>query len=70
MTALFVKMSGKESTPATLIVWVALPAGYHVFVLLIDLVKYATDASPYRMFPKVVVSPRTIDNLAAARSLD
>src|ERR1700678_1330344 len=26
---------------------------------LIDLVKYATDASPYRMFPKVGDSPRT-----------
>ncbi len=24
---------------------------------VIDLVKYATDASPYRMFPKVVVTP-------------
>jgi D-lactate dehydrogenase len=31
---------------------------------LIDLVKYATDASPYRMFPKVVVSPRTVDDVA------
>src|ERR1700730_787438 len=30
---------------------------------LIDLVKYATDASPYRMFPKVVVSPRTVDEV-------
>jgi D-lactate dehydrogenase len=31
---------------------------------VIDLVKYATDASPYRMFPKVVVTPRTIDEVA------
>jgi hypothetical protein len=31
---------------------------------IIDLVKYATDASPYRMFPKVVVSPRTVDDVA------
>jgi D-lactate dehydrogenase len=30
---------------------------------LIDLIKYATDASPYRMFPKVVVSPRTVDEV-------
>jgi D-lactate dehydrogenase len=30
---------------------------------LIDLVKYATDASPYRMFPKVVVSPRTVEEV-------
>jgi D-lactate dehydrogenase len=31
---------------------------------VIDLVKYATDASPYRMFPKVVVSPRAVDEVA------
>ena len=31
---------------------------------VIDLVKYATDASPYRMFPKIVVSPRTVDEIA------
>ena len=30
----------------------------------IDLVKYATDASAYRMFPKVVVSPRSVDEVA------
>src|SRR5580692_11407556 len=32
---------------------------------LIDLVRYATDASPYRMFPKVVVSPRNEQDVAA-----
>ena len=31
---------------------------------VIDLVKYATDASPYRMFPKVVVTPHTVDDVA------
>src|SRR5258707_13483673 len=31
---------------------------------VIDLVKYATDASPYRMFPKVVVAPSTVDQVA------
>jgi D-lactate dehydrogenase len=31
---------------------------------VIDLVKYATDASPYRMFPKVVVTPRTVEEIA------
>jgi D-lactate dehydrogenase len=31
---------------------------------LIDLVKYATDASPYRMFPKVVVTPGTVEDVA------
>jgi D-lactate dehydrogenase len=31
---------------------------------VIDLVKYATDASPYRMFPKVVVTPRTVEEVA------
>jgi D-lactate dehydrogenase len=30
---------------------------------LTDLIRYATDASPYRMFPKVVVSPRTVDEV-------
>jgi FAD binding domain len=34
-----------------------------VYSRLIDLVKYATDASPYRMFPKVVVSPRTVEEV-------
>jgi D-lactate dehydrogenase len=29
-----------------------------------DLIRYATDASPYRMFPKVVVSPRRITDVA------
>ena len=29
----------------------------------IDIVRYATDASPYRLFPKVVVSPRTVDEI-------
>jgi D-lactate dehydrogenase len=28
------------------------------------LVRYATDASPYRLFPKVVVSPRTVEEVA------
>ena len=31
---------------------------------VIDLVKYATHASAYRMFPNVVVSPRTVDEVA------
>lgn len=35
----------------------------HVHSCLIDLVKYATDASPYRMFPKVVVSPQTVEEV-------
>jgi len=30
----------------------------------IDLIRYASDASPYRMFPKIVVSPRTVDQVA------
>ena len=29
-----------------------------------DLIRYATDASPYRLFPKVVVSPRTVEEVA------
>lgn len=30
-----------------------------------DLVRYASDASPYRLVPQVVVSPRTVDEVAA-----
>lgn len=30
----------------------------------IDLIKYASDASPYRIFPKIVVTPRTISEVA------
>ncbi|MFI4875434.1 MAG: FAD-binding and (Fe-S)-binding domain-containing protein [Blastopirellula sp. JB062] len=29
----------------------------------IDLIKYASDASPYRLFPKVIVLPRTVDEV-------
>src|SRR5712672_4745790 len=29
----------------------------------IDLVRYASDASPYRLIPQVVVTPRTIDDI-------
>jgi D-lactate dehydrogenase len=31
----------------------------------IDLVRYASDASPYRLIPQVVVAPRTIDDIVA-----
>src|SRR5258708_23773541 len=31
---------------------------------VIDVAKYATDASPYRIFPKVVVTPSTVDQVA------
>ena len=31
---------------------------------LIDLVRYASDASPYRLIPRVVVVPRTVDEVA------
>jgi D-lactate dehydrogenase len=43
---------------------VALLGEDQVHSRLIDLVKYATDASPYRMFPKVVVSPRNVEEVA------
>ncbi|MGB8561417.1 MAG: hypothetical protein WCD62_23675, partial [Pseudolabrys sp.] len=29
----------------------------------IDLIRFATDASPYRLFPKVVVIARTVDDV-------
>ncbi|MEO6922876.1 MAG: FAD-binding oxidoreductase, partial [Bryocella sp.] len=31
---------------------------------LIDLVRYASDASPYRLIPKIVVTPHTVDEVA------
>src|ERR1700677_2071211 len=31
----------------------------------IDLVRYASDASPYRLIPQVVVAPRTVDDVVA-----
>ena len=31
---------------------------------VIDLVRYAADASPYRLLPKVVVMPRNVDDVA------
>ena len=31
---------------------------------LTDLVRYASDASPYRLVPQVVVQPRTVDEVA------
>src|ERR1700746_1871733 len=43
---------------------VELLGGEQVHSRLIDLVKYASDASAYRMFPKVVVSPRTVDEVS------
>jgi D-lactate dehydrogenase len=36
-----------------------------VHARIIDLIRYATDASPYRMFPKVVVAPRTVAEVAS-----
>jgi hypothetical protein len=34
-----------------------------------DLVRYASDASPYRYLPQVVVLPRTVDGTAGDRGL-
>ena len=31
---------------------------------LIDLVRYATDASPYRMIPKIIITPHTVEEVA------
>jgi D-lactate dehydrogenase len=36
----------------------------NVFHRAIDLVRYASDASPYRLIPQVVVLPRTTDDIA------
>ena len=35
----------------------------NVFHRAIDLVRYASDASPYRLIPQVVVLPRTTDDI-------
>lgn len=42
---------------------VALLGKENVFHRAIDLVRYASDASPYRLVPQVVVLPRTIDDI-------
>jgi D-lactate dehydrogenase len=42
---------------------VALLGADRVLTRTIDLIRYATDASPYRLFPKVVVIARTVDDV-------
>jgi D-lactate dehydrogenase len=42
---------------------VALLGKQNVFHRAIDLVRYASDASPYRLIPQVVVLPRTTDDI-------
>ncbi len=42
---------------------VALLGADRVLTRPIDLVRYATDASPYRLFPKVVVIARNVDDV-------
>ena len=42
---------------------VALLGADRVLTRPIDLIRYATDASPYRLFPKVVVIARTVDDV-------
>ena len=42
---------------------VALLGSDRVLTRPIDLIRYATDASPYRFFPKVVVIARTVDDV-------
>lgn len=43
----------------------ALLGDEQVLTTLTDLVRYASDASPYRMIPQVVVQPRGIEDVAA-----
>lgn len=43
---------------------VALLGEDRVLHRLIDLVRFATDASPYRMIPQIVVMPRTVEEIA------
>src|ERR1700728_2854960 len=42
---------------------IALLGKENVFHRAIDLVRYASDASPYRLIPQVVVLPQTIDDI-------
>src|ERR1700679_2235735 len=42
---------------------IALMGKENVFHRAIDLVRYASDASPYRLIPQVVVLPRTTDDI-------
>src|SRR6516225_11668711 len=42
---------------------VALLGSDRVLTRPIDLIRYATDASPYRLFPKVIVIARTVDDV-------
>src|SRR5271163_2847043 len=44
---------------------IALLGKENVLHRAIDLVRYASDASPYRLVPQVVVTPRTIDDIVA-----
>ena len=51
-------------TPAALAAGlIALLGREQVLTRPIDLVRYASDASPYRMFPKVVVIARHVDDV-------
>src|ERR1700723_1751484 len=43
---------------------IALLGKSNVLHRAIDLVRYASDASPYRLVPQVVVQPRTSDDIA------
>jgi len=42
---------------------IALLGNENVFHRAIDLVRYASDGSPYRLVPQVVVQPRTTDDI-------
>ena len=53
-----------DGTPADLKAdLIALLGKANVFDRAIDLVRYASDASPYRLIPQVVVLPRTTDDI-------
>ena len=52
---------------------ISLLGGDRVLHRSIDLVRYASDASPYRLTPQVVLLPRTIDDIvnhSVGRALD
>jgi D-lactate dehydrogenase len=43
---------------------VAMLGAEQVHSRALDIIRYASDASPYRMFPKIIVSPRTVDEVS------
>jgi len=57
------RLSGRRDTRYLKADLIALLEKRNVLHRAIDLVRYASDASPYRLVPQVVVLPRTTDDI-------